>query len=86
MLTDYDELSQFQESWVRMEVILTSIFTIFITIMTVYNLIKVFTIAYRKKQISYSRLLLYVTSSIAVGFVVASILPLVIIPIIEVLI
>ncbi|WP_108587066.1 hypothetical protein [Paenisporosarcina sp. OV554] len=69
-----------------MEVILTSIFTILITIMTFYNLIKVFTLAYKKKQITYSRLLLYVTSSIAVGFVVASILPLVIITIVEVLI
>ena len=69
-----------------MEVILTSIFTIFITISTVYYLIKLFTLAYQKKQITYSRLLFYVTTSIAVGFIVASILPLVIITIVEVLI
>lgn len=59
-----------------MEIIIASIFTIIITISTVYYLIKLFTLAYKKEEITYFKLMVYVTSVIAVGFIVASILPL----------
>jgi cadmium resistance protein CadD (predicted permease) len=58
-----------------MPVIITSIFSALIILMTVAFMIKVLHIAYKRKEISFRQLLLYVGSSVAVGSIVAISLP-----------
>lgn len=68
-----------------MEFLITSIFSILVIILTVYNLIKLFTLAYKKEQITHARLMMYSTATIVVGLMVASILPLFFIKLAEML-
>jgi len=68
-----------------MEFLITSIFSILVIIITVYNLIKLFTLAYKKEQITHARLMMYSTATIVVGLIVASILPLFFIKLAEML-
>jgi hypothetical protein len=58
-----------------MELILISIFTTIIIFMTVYSLIKVLNIAYKRGEISLRNCRLLVTSSIVIGLFVGSTLP-----------
>jgi hypothetical protein len=58
-----------------MPVIIASIFSAFIILMTVSFMIKVLHIAYKRNEISFRQLLLYVISSAAVGAIVAITLP-----------
>ena len=58
-----------------MELILISIFSAIIIFMTVYFMIKVLSIAYKREEISLRKCRLLVTSSIIIGLLVSSILP-----------
>jgi hypothetical protein len=58
-----------------MPVIITSIFSALIILMTVSFMFKVLHIAYKRKEISFRQLILYVGSSVAVGAIVAISLP-----------
>ena len=58
-----------------MEVILMSIYSAIIIFITVYSMIKVFNIAYKREDISLRKFRVLVTSSIVIGLFVASILP-----------
>ncbi|WP_342429703.1 hypothetical protein [Neobacillus sp. FSL H8-0543] len=58
-----------------MEVILISLFSAIIIFMTVYSIIKVIIIAYKRKEITLRRFEVLVTLSILIGLFVASILP-----------
>ncbi|MFD6441052.1 hypothetical protein ACFWDG_14810 [Peribacillus sp. NPDC060186] len=58
-----------------MEVILTSVFSAIIIFITVYSMIKVFIIAYKRNEISLRKFIIFATSSIVIGLIVASVLP-----------
>ena len=58
-----------------MEIIITSLFSAIIIYITVYSMIKVLSIAYKRGEISLRKFRLYVTASIVIGLVIASILP-----------
>nr|WP_246231613.1 hypothetical protein [Sporosarcina jiandibaonis] len=58
-----------------MEWILISIFSAIIIFMTVYSLIKVFNIAYKRRELSLRKFRLLVTASFLAGLLVGSILP-----------
>ena len=58
-----------------MEVILINIFSAIIIFITIYSMIKVFNIAYQREEISLRKFKVLVTSSIAIGLFIASILP-----------
>ena len=58
-----------------MPVILTSIFSAIIIFMTVFSMIKVLSIAYKRKDISILKYRVFATSFIVVGMLVASLLP-----------
>ncbi|MEG9295277.1 hypothetical protein V6B33_02345 [Mangrovibacillus sp. Mu-81] len=58
-----------------MAVILTSVFSAIIIIITVFSMIKVFIIAYKRNEISQRKIVVYSTSVIVIGVIVASILP-----------
>ncbi|WP_341320423.1 hypothetical protein NSQ62_12280 [Solibacillus sp. FSL H8-0523] len=58
-----------------MEVLLTSVFSAIIIIITVYFMIKVFIIAYKRKEISLQKFIVFSTTSIVIGVTIASVLP-----------
>lgn len=58
-----------------MEVIITSVFSFIIIFITVYFLMKAFIIAYMRNEISLRKFIVFSTSSIVIGVVVASVLP-----------
>ena len=58
-----------------MEVILTSVFSAIIIFITVFSMIKAFMIAYKRNEISLRKFIVFSTSSIVIGVIVASILP-----------
>ncbi|MDF2855771.1 MAG: hypothetical protein K0Q87_1622 [Neobacillus sp.] len=58
-----------------MEVTLISFFSAIIIFMTVYSIIKVLIIAYKRKEITLRKFIVLVASSILVGLFVASVLP-----------
>ncbi|KGX92330.1 hypothetical protein N781_16350 [Pontibacillus halophilus JSM 076056 = DSM 19796] len=58
-----------------MEVWLMSIFSSIIVVMTVYNIIRVLNIAYKRKELTLRKFVLYSTVSIAIGVSVTSVLP-----------
>jgi hypothetical protein len=58
-----------------MEVILTSVFSAIIIFITVFSMMKVFSIAYKRNEISLRKYIVFSTSSIVIGVTVASVLP-----------
>lgn len=58
-----------------MPVIITSIFSALIILMTVSFMIKVLHIAFKRKEINFRQLLLYVGTSVGVGSIIALTLP-----------
>lgn len=58
-----------------MPVIMTSVFSAIIIFITIFSMIKVLSIAYKRKEISLSKYRLYGTSFIVAGIIIASILP-----------
>lgn len=58
------------------EVLLASFYSIIIIFITVTALIKVFNVAIRRKEISERKYKVLVTSSIMIGLLIASVLPL----------
>ena len=58
-----------------MEVILTSVFSAIIIFTTVFFMMKAFMIAYKRNEISLRKFIVFSTSSIVIGVIVASVLP-----------
>lgn len=58
-----------------MPVILISVFSAIIIFITVFSMIKVLSIAYKRKNISILKYRVFATSFIGVGMLVASLLP-----------
>ncbi|RJS59016.1 hypothetical protein [Bacillus sp. PK3_68] len=58
-----------------MEVILTSIFSAIIIFITVFYMVKVFIVAYKRKEISTRKFIAFSASSILIGVIIASVLP-----------
>ncbi|WP_087973486.1 hypothetical protein [Oceanobacillus rekensis] len=58
-----------------MEVIIISIFSAIIIFITVYSIIKVLNIAYKRKEITLRKLRVLVTTYIVIGLLIASFLP-----------
>jgi FtsH-binding integral membrane protein len=58
-----------------MEVILTSVFSAIIILITVFFMMKVFIITYKRKEISLRKFIMLSVSSIVIGVIVASVLP-----------
>ena len=58
-----------------MEVMLMSIFSAFIICMTVFFIIKVITIAYKRNELTLQKRIVFSASSIIIGLIVASVLP-----------
>ena len=58
-----------------MPVILISVFSAIIIFITVFSMIKVLSIAYKRKDISILKYRVFATSFIVVGMLVASLLP-----------
>ncbi|WP_042457221.1 hypothetical protein [Neobacillus dielmonensis] len=58
-----------------MEVILTSVFSAIIIFITIFFMIKVFLIGYKRNEISFRKFIIFSTSSIVIGVIVASVLP-----------
>ncbi|MCO0598563.1 hypothetical protein ACFRH9_13105 [Peribacillus butanolivorans] len=58
-----------------MEVILASVFSAIIIVITVYSMLKVCLIAYKRNEISLQKFIIFTTSSIVIGLIVASVLP-----------
>jgi uncharacterized membrane protein SirB2 len=58
-----------------MEVILASVFSAIIIFITVYSMMKVFIISYKRNEISHRKFIIFTTSSIVIGLIVASVLP-----------
>ncbi|WP_342431012.1 hypothetical protein [Neobacillus sp. FSL H8-0543] len=58
-----------------MEVILISVTSAIIIFMTVIYLMKAFNIAYKRNEISLRKFIVFSTSSIGIGVIVASVLP-----------
>ncbi|AIM17370.1 MULTISPECIES: hypothetical protein [Neobacillus] len=58
-----------------MEVILTSVCSAIIILITVYYMLKAFKIAYKRNEISLQKFIVFSTSSIITGVIVASVLP-----------
>lgn len=58
-----------------MEVILASVFSAIIIFITVFFMIKVFIIAFKRNDISLRKCIIFSTSSIVIGLLMASVLP-----------
>ncbi|WP_041964194.1 hypothetical protein [Mesobacillus selenatarsenatis] len=58
-----------------MEVILASVFSAIIIFITVFSMVKVLIIAFNRKEISFRKLIIFSTSSIVIGLLVAYLLP-----------
>lgn len=58
-----------------MEVILTSVFSAIILFITVFSMIKVFMIAYKRNEISLREFIVFSTTSIVIGSIIAIVLP-----------
>ncbi|MDN3020079.1 hypothetical protein PH210_28460 [Paenibacillus sp. BSR1-1] len=58
-----------------MEVILASVFSAIIIFITVFFMMKVFIIAFKRNDISLRKCIIFSTSSIVIGLLVASVLP-----------
>lgn len=58
-----------------MEVILTSVFSAIILFITVFSMIKVFMIAYKRNEISLRKFIVFSTTSIVIGSIIAIVLP-----------
>ena len=58
-----------------MEVILTNILSAIIIFICVFAMMKVFMIAYKRNEISLRKFIVFSTSSIVIGVIVASVLP-----------
>nr|WP_306074231.1 hypothetical protein [Neobacillus sp. 179.-C4.2 HS]MDP5194202.1 hypothetical protein [Neobacillus sp. 179.-C4.2 HS] len=58
-----------------MEVILASVFSAIIIFITVFYMIKVFNMAFKRNEISLHKLIIFSTSSIVIGLLVALVLP-----------
>lgn len=65
----------FFEGWYTMEVILASVFSAIIIFITVFYMIKVFNMAFKRNEISLHKLIIFSTSSIVIGLLVALVLP-----------
>lgn len=59
----------------EMEVILISIYSAIIIFITVFSMIKVLNITYKRKEITLRKLKVLVTTSIVIGILIASTLP-----------
>jgi uncharacterized membrane protein len=66
---------KFCERMSKMEVILTSVFSAIIILITVFSMIRVFNIAYKRNELSRRKFVVYSTFSIIIGVIVASIFP-----------
>jgi hypothetical protein len=60
---------------VTMELIVASVFSAIIILITVYGMIKIFSIAYKRKEISLRKFTIFTSSAIVIGLMVASVLP-----------
>lgn len=58
-----------------MEVFLVSLFSIIIIFITVFSMVKVFNIAYQRKEITRKNFRIYVASAVVIGVCIAVILP-----------
>ncbi|KSU61802.1 hypothetical protein AS034_13290 [[Bacillus] enclensis] len=58
-----------------MEVILASAFSALIIAITVFSMIKVLMIAYKRKELTYRKFITYVTAAAMTGLIVSSVLP-----------
>jgi formate hydrogenlyase subunit 3/multisubunit Na+/H+ antiporter MnhD subunit len=58
-----------------MEVIAASLFSALIILITVFAMVKVLLIAYKRKEISQRKLIIYTTTSIIIGFTISILLP-----------
>lgn len=58
-----------------MEVFLTSVFSAIILFITVFSMIKVFVIAYKRNEISLRKFIVFSTTSIVIGSIIAIVLP-----------
>ena len=58
-----------------MEVIATSIFSALIILITVFAMVKVLLIAYKRKEITQRKLILYSATSIIIGATISMFLP-----------
>ncbi|WP_335712699.1 hypothetical protein [Neobacillus drentensis] len=58
-----------------MEVILASVFSAIIIFITVFFMMKLFIIAFKRNDISLRKCIIFSTSSIVIGLLVASVLP-----------
>lgn len=58
-----------------MEVIAASIFSVLIILITVFAMVKVLLIAYKRKEISQRKLITYAATSIIIGFTISILLP-----------
>lgn len=58
-----------------MEVILAIVFSAIIIFFTVFYMVKVFIIAFKRKEISLRKLIIFSTSSIVIGLLLAFFLP-----------
>ena len=58
-----------------MPVIMTSVFSAIIIFITVFSMIKVLSIAYKRKEISMAKYRLYAASFIVAGIIIAVMLP-----------
>lgn len=58
-----------------MEVFLTSVFSAIILFIAVFSMIKVFMIAYKRNEISLRKFIVFSTTSIVIGSIIAIVLP-----------
>lgn len=58
-----------------MEVIAASIFSALIILITVFAMVKVLLIAYKRKEISQRKLIIYTATAITVGLTISFVLP-----------
>jgi hypothetical protein len=58
-----------------MELILISIFSAIIIFITVFSMVKVLFIAFKRKEISLGQLIIFSSSTIVIGVLIATLLP-----------
>ncbi|KZM54385.1 hypothetical protein A3Q35_01880 [Aeribacillus pallidus] len=58
-----------------MEVMAASVFSAIIIFITVFSMIRVFIIAFKRKEISLRKFIIFTISSIVTGLIIASVLP-----------
>ncbi|WP_339211395.1 hypothetical protein NSQ41_07950 [Aeribacillus sp. FSL K6-8210] len=58
-----------------MEVMAASVFSAIIIFITVFSMIRVFIIAFKRKEITLRKFIIFTISSIVTGLIIASVLP-----------